>query len=195
MARSGADRRRASRPRRPARTACRWPASSALVVGVERQHDEHRSEDLVLDDLGVLRPRRRPASARSRTPRARSPPATCPPRDDLGAVRRAPGRRSRRPAPAARADTSGPWSVAGSRGSPSRTVAHQVGHTGDEVVEQRALHVGAGRRRAVLAGVDQRAGDRAVHGGLEVGVVEHDERRLAAELEVHPLDGRARRAP
>ena len=49
------------------------------------------------------------------------------------------------------------------------------------------MHDGAGRGRAVLTGVDQRAGDGTVDRGLEVGVVQHDERRLAAELEMHPL--------
>ena len=34
--------------------------------------------------------------------------------------------------------------------------AHQLGHAGDEVVDQRAVDDGPGRGRAVLAGVDQR---------------------------------------
>ena len=47
-------------------------------------------------------------------------------------------------------------------------------------------HAGGGG--AVLAGVEV-AGDRDVLGRqLEVGVVEHDHRRLAAELEVDALD-------
>ena len=45
------------------------------------------------------------------------------------------------------------------------------------------------RGGAVLAAVGERADDRALGGGLQVGVVEDDERRLAAELHVHALDG------
>ena len=63
-------------------------------------------------------------------------------------------------------------------------LAHQLGDAGDEVVVERARDDRPGRGGAVLAGVDQRAGDRALDRGLEVGVVEHHERRLAAELEV-----------
>ena len=59
---------------------------------------------------------------------------------------------------------------------------------GDEVVVDAGPGEHAGRRGAVLAGVEV-AGDRdALGGGGDVGVVEHDDRRLAAELEVHPLE-------
>jgi hypothetical protein len=44
-----------------------------------------------------------------------------------------------------------------------------------------------GARRAHLPGVQERAGERGVHGGLEVGVREHDVRVLAAELQRHLL--------
>ena len=50
------------------------------------------------------------------------------------------------------------------------------------------VHDGAGGGGAVLPGVDQRSGDRTVDGGVQVGVVEDHERRLAAQLEVHALD-------
>ena len=53
----------------------------------------------------------------------------------------------------------------------------------------RVVDVDARGRRAVLAAVGERADDRALGGGLEVGVLEDDERRLAAELHVHALDG------
>ena len=45
----------------------------------------------------------------------------------------------------------------------------------------------ARRRRAVLAGVEVAGDLDALDDGLEVRVVEHDHRRLAAQLEVHPL--------
>src|ERR1700679_3370762 len=60
---------------------------------------------------------------------------------------------------------------------------------GDDLVMARPGHHHPGRDRAPLAGV--RAGrERAHHGGLgEVGVVQHDQGGLAAELEEDPLDG------
>jgi hypothetical protein len=67
-------------------------------------------------------------------------------------------------------------------------LGHELGDAADERVVEGALHVGAGGGGAVLAGVDQRPGDGAAGGGLEVGVVEDDEGGLAAQLEVHPLD-------
>ena len=70
----------------------------------------------------------------------------------------------------------------------STFVLHVRGHRGDELVVHALVHEDAGRRRAVLAGVEV-AGDRdALDGLLDVGVVEHDDRRLAAELEVHALE-------
>ena len=46
----------------------------------------------------------------------------------------------------------------------------------------------AGERRAGLAGVDVAGRHAGGHGGGEVGVLEDDVGRLAAELERHPLD-------
>ena len=62
--------------------------------------------------------------------------------------------------------------------------AHEFGHPGDEVVVEIARHDRAGGRRAVLPGIDQRPGHRAVHGRIEVGVIENDERCLAAEFQL-----------
>ena len=45
------------------------------------------------------------------------------------------------------------------------------------------------RRRAVLAGVPVAGGPERLGREVEVGVVEDDDRGLAAELEVEPLDG------
>ena len=49
-----------------------------------------------------------------------------------------------------------------------------------------AMHARGGR--AVLAGVPEAAELDALGDGVEVGVVEDDHRRLAAELEVHALE-------
>ena len=55
------------------------------------------------------------------------------------------------------------------------------------------MHTGAGddttRRRAVLAGVVIRGLGQTGRDGLDVGIVEHHDRRLAPELEMHPLEG------
>ena len=70
-------------------------------------------------------------------------------------------------------------------GRPGLRVARLLGERGDEVVVDARARQHAGRGRAVLPGVEV-AGDRDVLGGeREVGVVEDDHRRLAAELEVH----------
>ena len=63
-------------------------------------------------------------------------------------------------------------------------LAHEFGHPGHEIVVKIAGHDRAGGCRAVLPGVDQRPCHRAVDRGVEVSVVEHHERRLAAEFEL-----------
>ena len=159
----------------------------ALVVVVEGQCDQDRAEDLVLDDLGVLRgvddERRLVVGAAPPAPAGHAAAG-----DDLGAGRRARSTIAGDPVAVRRRRSA---AEVGGRvvGSPSTTADMSVGDAGDEGVVERALHVGAGGRGAVLPGVDQRAGDRAVGRGVEVGVVEDDEGRLAAELEVDPLDG------
>ena len=68
-----------------------------------------------------------------------------------------------------------------------------LGERGDEVVVDAGPGEHAGRGGAVLAGVEVAADGDALDGGLDVGVVEDDDRRLAAELEVDALEV-ARRA-
>ena len=63
-------------------------------------------------------------------------------------------------------------------------LAHHLGDPGDEVVVDVARDDRTRRGGAVLAGVDQRTGDRALDRGVEVGVVEHHERRLPAEFQL-----------
>ena len=74
----------------------------------------------------------------------------------------------------------------------ARVAHHQalglLGQPGDDVVVDLGAGEHARRGRAVLAGVVVAgAGDR-LERGLEVDVVEHDHRRLAAELEVDALE-------
>jgi len=64
---------------------------------------------------------------------------------------------------------------------------HGCREAGEEVVVDRVLHEHPVRRDAGLAGVAELADDRAGDGLVEVGVVEDDERRVAAELERHLL--------
>ena len=83
----------------------------------------------------------------------------------------------------------GPKRASSSSGRPDRCRAPRVvGERGHEVVVDAGGDQDAGGGRAVLAGVEV-AGDRdALDRGLDVGVVEDHDRRLAAQLEVHPLD-------
>ena len=68
-----------------------------------------------------------------------------------------------------------------------RRAAGVVGQGGDELVVDALGHQHAGRGRAVLAGVEVARDRDALHRGLDVGVVEDDDGRLAAELEVDAL--------
>ena len=64
-----------------------------------------------------------------------------------------------------------------------------------ELLVDRGLHEQPARRRAALA---VQAVDHEHHGverAIEIGIVEHDDRVLAAELEVHALQRRRALAP
>ena len=63
-----------------------------------------------------------------------------------------------------------------------------LGERGDEVVVDARGGEHAGGGGAVLAGVEVAGDGDALDRRLDVGVVEDDDRRLAAELEVHPLE-------
>ena len=62
-----------------------------------------------------------------------------------------------------------------------------LGERGDEVVVHAGRGDDSGRRGAVLAGVEVAGDGDALGRGGDVGVVEHHDRRLAAEFEVHAL--------
>ena len=155
-----------------------------LLLVAEALHRDHRPEDLALDHLVVLAagPRRRSARRRSPAGRARPPPVT---------ISACSGRRSRKPSTRSR------WRCgvdAGRASCPARACRPTTSPCAcsaspdDDVVVDAAGGEHAGRRGAVLAGVVvARAGDR-LQRALEADVVEHDHRRLAAELEVHALE-------
>ena len=83
---------------------------------------------------------------------------------------------------------SGPCSVAPGQAVAHAQLLHGVDQLGDEGVVHAVLHQQAIGADAGLAGVAVLARDRALHGRVEVGVVEHDERRVAAEFERQLLE-------
>ena len=115
---------------------------------------------------------------------------------------RRPPRRRARSAPLARASSissmialararrrsTGPIIVPWSRGSPTVSRRARSASLLAELVRHRAVGHDALRRHADLARVHERAEARGVGGGVEVGVGEHDLRRLAAELEQAALE-------
>ena len=72
-----------------------------------------------------------------------------------------------------------PWS----RPLPTFIADDFLGEPLREAIVDAALHVNAIGAHAGLAGVAILGGDRTVDRRFEVGVVEHDERRIAAELQ------------
>ena len=77
------------------------------------------------------------------------------------------------------------------RGSPP-AAPRALGELGDERVGDRFVDDDPLGRHADLALVGERAEHRGVDRRVEVGVVEHDQRRLAAEFEQHRLQMFAR---
>ena len=63
----------------------------------------------------------------------------------------------------------------------------------DELVVDRAVHEDPLAGRAALPGAQEAGGQRRLHRRLEVGVVEHDDRAVAAHLEHRGLAGRGLR--
>ncbi len=85
---------------------------------------------------------------------------------------------------------SGPISVAGSSGWPTLSAFTRAGEPFDESVRDALLDQQPARRGATLAieGVDHE--HDGIERAVEIGVLEHDHRVLAAELEMHALQGR-----
>ena len=82
-----------------------------------------------------------------------------------------------------------------SAGLPHLIALDLVRERRDELVVHARADDDAAGRGAVLAGVPVARALEDLGRELDVGVVEHDHRRLAAELEVEPLDGARPRAP
>ena len=87
-----------------------------------------------------------------------------------------------------RCATSGPISVAGSHRVADRHRRDGLDERVDDGVVVGARGEDPGLRDAGLAGVHQRGEPQPRHGRGQVGVVEHDRGRLAAELERDPLE-------
>ena len=85
---------------------------------------------------------------------------------------------------------SGPTITSGSNGSPTFIASTRGPSRDDELVVDAALHEDPGAVRAHLAGGEEVGEQRRRHRRLEIGVVEHDQRRLAAELERDVLERR-----
>ena len=123
--------------------------------------------------------RRRARSARRSSPRRR---ARSPPTSTLRALARPRRRRARRPCRAASSSISGPTSTPSSVPRPTFIAPSLAGQLLGELVGHRLGDVEAVGRRARLADVAHLGDHRALDRGVEVGVVEDEERRVAAEL-------------
>ena len=176
--------------RRPtARRACCWPSPRASAGRAERQHRQHRAEDLLAGDAVGLR---HAGEDRRREPEA--------------AVGQLAGRltSARRPRPRRRRDSSrmrsscsaelmAPMSVFLSSGSPRRSVPSRRFRRPSSVVGDRLLHQQPAAGAADVALVEEDAVDDALDRLVERRVVEHDVGRLAAELERELLAGAGQR--
>ena len=80
--------------------------------------------------------------------------------------------------------TTGPMSVPFLRASSTFSVFMLLGHRSDEAVVDAFGDDQARGRRAALAGGEEAAVQRRVHRDVQVGVVEHDHRILAAHLQL-----------
>ena len=85
-------------------------------------------------------------------------------------------------------DTSGPISVSGSIGSPTRYCCRRTDKCVDERIVQFPLHEQARACRTALAGISKSTLDGGGRGLGYIGIGEDDIRALAAELERNALD-------
>ena len=104
------------------------------------------------------------------------------------ALRRARRRRAARPSRPPASSISGPSSTPVVEAVAHRQRARRRPRTLDERVVDPVLHENPVGAHAGLPGVAELGRDRALDRQLEVGIVEHDQRRVAAELERDLLD-------
>ena len=153
-----------------------------VVVVVVGDHREHRPEDLLLRDrhrvvdVGEHRGLDVPARVEARRPAAAD--------DELGRPPRCPWRCSPRPGRAGVARPAGRPSVVGSSGSPTFERADRRRRARRRPRRSASATRGCGSaRRTPGRCSSSAAGIRPGIASAEVGVVEDDRRRLAAELE------------
>src|SRR5664280_2147439 len=152
-----------------------------LVLVDEALHRDDRAEDLLLDDLVVLSEAGDHCGLVEEPPIAEALPA----RLDLGVVREA------------FAEAAHPFEL---HGTVERADVHvgivraaeltatcSLGESGDQVVVNPGTRQHTGGRGAVLARVEVPGHRDPLCGRLHVGVVENDDRGLAAQFEMHPL--------
>src|SRR5579872_1188923 len=162
--------------------------ADGLLVRLERLPREDRAEDLVLDDLGVLRdaredrrlvvePPARVAGAPEERDRARCPRAVDEPGDAIELARMDEGADAYAPIARVSDDQR-------ARGVEDAPAELRLDRRGDEDPRAGQAH---------LPGVVE-LGRHGRRGLVEVRVVEYDERRLATELEAHRHEARGTRA-
>ena len=168
------------------RTRCRWRARTTSASSLKRISGATGPKVSSREDLHLARDvrqhRRLVEVAAQRVPLAAQ--------RDL--ARRAPSHRRRapRPSPPLRALMSGPCVTPASVPGADLELRHALRELRRERVVDLVLHEQAVRAHARLARVAVLGDDRALRRGIEIGVVEHDERRVAAELERELLDRR-----
>ncbi len=161
----------------------------ASVLVVERHRHEHRPEDLLLEDphrlvdVGDHRRLQEVAALEARRA-ARRRRGCAPPAPE-------PSRCTRAPARSARRVISGPSSVRGSNGSPTRILRARSATAVHHLLVERPLDEEARPGRAALAVHGEDLRQRRVDRQLGIGVGEDDDRRLAAELGGHALQRRS----
>ena len=152
------------------------------LLVVEPDHRRDRAEDLLAQQLGVRADARPARSARRSSRRRRAPSRRRPP------ARPCRARRATSSSTLSRcvASISGPTLTSSSVPRPTFIAPSLPASFVGELVRDRAGDVEAVRRRARLAHVAHLRDHRALDGGVDVGVREDDERRVAAELHRRP---------
>ena len=178
-------RRLRSTPTRPGRSRCRW--RSAPRRRRRRRGSPRRPGRRSPRGRCACRSSRRRTRSAARTSRGRCPRGSPPPPTTTCAPSSWPSAMYFSTRSCWRCATSGPISVAASTGSPTCSEPTISGERLDDFVVALAAREDAGLRDARLTVVHERRELEPVHRGFEVGVVEDDRGRLAAELEAHAL--------
>ncbi len=84
--------------------------------------------------------------------------------------------------------------MSGASASPTRRADDLRGQRAHKAIVNPVGHDDSARSRASLAGGEKRAVERALNRAVEIAVIQHDERILAAHLQLHACLMRHRRA-